>query len=94
MHRTVYGLLDASRAYFLRQDPATFVKTNKGEFEVAFASHVDDILLVGDTKTLNETHQSMSQQLQYGEVQSIPARFLGMNLSRNVNGDIIIDQKH
>ena len=65
-HRTFYGLLDTSRAYFLRQDPATFVKTNKGEFEVAFASHVDDILLVGDTKTLNETHQSMSQQLQYG----------------------------
>ena len=66
LHRTFYGLLDTSRAYFLRQDPATFVKTNKVEFEVAFASHVDDILLVGDTKTLNETHQSMSQQLQYG----------------------------
>ena len=108
LRRAIYGLIDASRAYFLRHarelkvlgfsplqfDPATFVKTKNGEFKAAYASHVDDCLAVGDKKTLDETHNAMAQQLTYGEVQPIPARFLGMNISRNVNGDIIIDQKH
>ena len=108
LRRAIYGLIDASRAYFLRHarelkvlgfnplqfDPATFVKTSKGKFKAAYASHVDDCLAVGDKETLDNTHNAMAKQLTYGEVQPIPARFLGMNISRNVNGDIVIDQKH
>ena len=108
LHRAVYGLEDASRAYFLRHskelkklglqpqkfDPVTFVKFSKGKLEVAYASHVDDCLVVGDKDMVDKTHTNMSQQLQYGDVQTLPTRFLGMNLSKNVNGDIIIDQKH
>lgn len=108
LKRAVYGLVDASRAYFLRHakelkelglnplqfDPATFVKHNRGEFEAAYASHVDDCLAVGEKKTLDDTHNKMAQKLQYGEVQTIPAMFLGINISRNSNGDIVLDQKH
>ena len=68
MKRAVYGLVDASRAYFLRHakelkelgmyplqfDPATFAKQNKGEFEAAYTAHVDDRLTVGK-KRLSRT---------------------------------------
>ena len=36
----------------------------------------------------------MAKKLQYGEVQTIPAKFLGININKNPNGDIILDQKH
>ena len=49
----------------LKFDPATFVKFSKGKLEVAYASHVDDCLVVGDKEMVDKTHTSMSQQLQY-----------------------------
>ena len=108
LKRACYGLVDASRSYFLRHaselktlgfnplqfDPATFIKTKNGTLQAAYASHVDDCLVVGEKKTLDDTHEAMAQRLTYGDVQSLPLRFLGMNICKNANGDIVIDQNH
>ena len=80
--------------YLLQFDPATFAKHKKGEFEAAYAAHVDDCLTVGKKKTLEDMHDKMVQKLQYGEVQTIPAKFLGINISKNLNAKIVHDQKH
>ena len=80
--------------YPLQFDPATFAKHKKGEFEAAYAAHVDDCLTVGKKKTLEDMHNKMAQKLQYGKVQTIPAKFLGINISKNYDGDIVLDQKH
>ena len=57
-------------------------------------AHVDDCLAVGKKKTLEEIHSKMAQRLQNGETRTIPAKFLGINISQNSNGDIVLDQKH
>ena len=80
--------------YPLQFDPATFVKNKKGEFEAAYAAHVDDCLAAGEKKILDDTPVKMAQKLQYDEVRTIPAKFLGINISRNSNGDKVLDQKH
>ena len=50
-------------------------------------------MAVGEKKTLKDIHNKMAQKLQYGEIRTIPAKFLGINISRNSNGDIVLDQK-
>ena len=108
LKRACYGLVDASRAYFLRHarelkklgfqplrfDPATFVKTHQGKFQAAYAAHVDDCLTVGSAQVLEQTHDKMAQVLKYGEVQDLPTRYLGMNVRRGEDGSIILDQNH
>ena len=75
LKRAVYGLVDPSRAYFvthakelkelgmypLQFDPANFVKHKEGEFEAAYAAHVDECFAVGGKKTLKDTHDKMAQ---------------------------------
>ena len=80
--------------YSLQFDLATFLKHNEGEFKAASAAYVDDCLAVGGQKTLEDTHNKMAKKLQYGEVQTILAKFLGINISKNPNRDIILDQKY
>ena len=108
LKRACYGLIDASRAYFLRHaselkalgyqplqfDPATFVLRENGVIKAVYASHVDDCMAVGDTETLQRTQTMMEQKLSYGEVERLPSRFLGINISRSENGDIVLDQDH
>ena len=109
LKRSVYGLIDASRAFFLRyakglkeegfhaikHDNATFVKSNdKGETEMVTAIHVDDSISVSDDSNLDKHHNKMKQKFQYGSSDSLPTRYLGMNLPRNADGDIVIDQDH
>ena len=108
LKRACYGLIDASRAYFLRYagelkslgfqplefDPATFVLREQGVTKAVCATHVDDCMAVGDTDTLAKTQQQMETRLSYGDVQKLPARFLGINISKSENGDIVLDQDH
>ena len=110
LKRACYGLIDASRAYFLKHandlkalgfqplkfDPATFVRKMKDsdDLEVAYAAHVDDCITIGEPRVLDEVHREMEKRLKYGEVQKLPGRHLGINIRRDENGDFLLDQDH
>ena len=110
LKRACYGLVDASRAYFLRHanelkslhfqplkfDPATFVLKDEktGAMKAAYAAHVDDCLTVGSAQVLDDIHSKMKQKFTYGDVLSLPARYLGTNIRKDENNDLILDQDH
>ena len=109
LKRAVYGLVDASRAFFLRHakglnelgfravkyDNATFVKTNaNGDTEMITSVHVDDTVNVASEEVLKKHHNQMKEKFKYGSSDDLPCRYLGMNMARNENGDIILDQDH
>ena len=43
---------------------------------------------------LEQTHKEMQNEFEYGEVENIPFRFLGVNYKELRNGDIQLDQDH
>ena len=110
LKKTAYGLVDASRAFFLRQakelknigfhplsmDPAMFIHKPKGEqmMDGGAAVHVDDTMTAGNKQVLDRAQQQMEKNLKYGSVDTLPFRFLGSNYKRLHNGEIMIDQKH
>ena len=110
LNRAAYGLLDASRSFFLKQarefanvnfmplkfDPATFVnKPSRDAMLVAAAAvHVDDALNVGEKEVVEEAQKKMSEKLTYGSIEQLPFRFLGVNMRRGTEGELILDQQH
>ena len=110
LKKTAYGLVDASRAFFLRQakelknigfhplsmDPAMFIHKPKGEqmMDGGAAVHVDDTMTAGKKQVLDRAQQKLEENLKYGSVDTLPFRFLGSNYRRLHNGEIMIDQKH
>ena len=110
LRKTAYGLVDASRAFFLRQarelkntgfhplsmDPAMFIHKPKGEqmMDGGAAVHVDDTMAAGKKQVLDRAQQQLEKNLKYGNVDNLPFRFLGNNYRRLHNGEIMIDQKH
>ena len=110
LKRTAYGLVDASRAYFLKQakelvninfkpsrlDPALFIHKKEGEevFDIATAVHVDDALSVGEKDSIDNTQKVMATKFTYGAVDQLPFRFLGQNYKRDDYGNLTVDTEH
>ena len=108
LKRACYGLIDASRAYFLRHarqlnkfgfaplefDPATFVWKENDEIKAVYAAHVDDCLVTGEREAVKTAQEKMAEKFDYGEIQQLPIRFLGINISKDQEGDITLDQEH
>ena len=110
LKKTAYGLVDASRAFYLKQakelknigfhplsmDPAMFIHKSKGQemCDAGAAVHVDDAMTAGKADQLDKAQQQLEQSLKYGSVETLPFRFLGSNYKRLRNGDIVIDQQH
>ena len=110
LKKTAYGLVDASRAFFLKQakelkdvgfhpltmDPAMFIHKTRGQqmCDAGAAVHVDDALTAGKGEVLDKASEQLETRLKYGTVESLPFRFLGGNYKRLHNGDIIIDNQH
>ena len=109
LKRAAYGLVDASRSFYLnhanslkslgfkaiRYDNATFVKSNaQGDTEMVTAVHVDDSIEIAPDNVLKKHHNQMKKDFKYGSSDVLPTRYLGMNMSRNDLGDIILDQDH
>ena len=110
LKRTAYGLVDASRAFFLKQakeltnlnfrpsklDPALFIHKKEGEemFDIATAVHVDDSLNVGNKKDIDKAQSVLAEKFTYGTVETLPFRFLGQNYKRDEHGDLSIDTNH
>ena len=110
LKKTAYGLVDASRAFYLKQakelknigfhplsmDPAMFVHKASGQemCDAAAAVHVDDALNAGKKDVLDLAQSQMRNKLKYGSVEKLPFRFLGSNYRKEQDGSIIIDQQH
>ena len=110
LNKTAYGLVDASRAFYLKQakemkeigfnpttmDPALFIHKSPGQemCDAAAAVHVDDSLMAGKQEVINKARQDMSERLNYGSVEELPFRFLGSNYKRGPEGEIILDLQH
>merc|ERR1712197_272232 len=58
------------------------------------AVHVDDAMMAGKAKVLDNAQEQLEERLKYGSVDTLPFRFLGSNYRRLHNGEILIDQKH
>ena len=58
------------------------------------AVHVDDAIEIAPDNLLKKHHNQMKQKFKYGSSDKLPTRYLGMNMSRNELGDIIMDQDH
>ena len=86
--------LPLNKGWFFGMYSLQFDSTTFGEFKTAYAAHVDNCLTVGEKQKVEDTHDKMAQKLQYGEVQIISVKILGINISRNSNGDVFLDQKH
>ena len=110
LNKTAYGLVDASRAFFLKQakemknigfhpttmDPALFVHKTPGQemCDLVAAVHVYDSLIAGKKNVINKAQQDISERLNYGSVEELPFRFLGSNYRRGPEGEIILDLQH
>ena len=110
LKRTCYGLVDASRAFFIKQgkeltnmefrpsnlDPALFIHKRRGEeiFDVATAVHVDDSLSVGTKNSVHTAQAILSDKFTYGSIESLPFRFLGQNYKRDEQGNLTMDTAH
>ena len=76
LKRAVYGLIDASRGFFLnhsdkhkkfgfealRMDPATFVMKRKGEPKAISASHVDDTNTIASKEDVKKIGEFVGKQ--------------------------------
>ena len=106
--RSCYGLIDASRAFYLRymrelksldfiplkMDPAGIYHKTNGKLDAVYGLHVDDAVAAGERTVLDKTHNEMEKRFEYGERKSLPYRFLGLNYARLPDGDIQVDQDH
>ena len=104
--RPAYGLVDASRSFFLnhakslklenfnplRMDPATFINEDNGTLRGVYCSHVDDSLSVGQKTLMESTHKKMMERFQYGTSEQLPTKFLGVNISRDGHA-LVLDQE-
>ena len=110
LNKTAYGLVDASRAFYLKQakelknsgfhplkmDPALFVHKSKGQTmcDAATAVHVDDSLITGKKNIVKSAQQEIGEKLRFGSIEDLPFRFLGLNYSRGQDGELVVDCKH
>ena len=110
LKRTAYGLVDASRQYYLKQarelisqdfkpsklDPALFIHKKQGQemYDVATAVHVDDALSVGQEKAVNKAQTFLNNKFTYGTVERLPFRFLGHNYKQDQEGNLSMDTAH
>ena len=107
LKRAAYGLLDASRGFFLnhssklqqqgfealKMDPATFILKEDDELIAMNAAHVDDTITIAEKEKGEEIAEFMSKHFKYGESKNPPCRYLGMNVSEEAD-EILIDQNH
>ena len=110
LNKTAYGLVDASRAFYLKQakelknsnfhplkmDPALFVHKPKGQTmcDAATAVHVDDSLIAGKKNIVEAAQQEIGEKLRFGSIEDLPFRFLGLNYRRGQYGELVVDCQH
>ena len=58
---------------------------------VSVEKEKSDCLVTGELEAVKE---KMAENFDYGEIQQLPIRFLGINISQDQEGDITLDQEH
>lgn len=94
LKRTVYGLVDASRSWYLsvrdallalgcrqsKLDPALFMWYTDGEFSGMFAMHVDDFIWAGTASFQNKVIEALSQKFEIGKEAHDNFRYIGLDI--------------
>ena len=107
LKRAAYGLIDASRGFFLnhssklqklgfealQMDPATFILKENDNLKAISAAHVDDTITVAKKTKSEEIQNYMSKHFKYGESKNPPCRYLGNNISIDEE-EVTINQDH
>ena len=107
LHKTVYGLRDAARAWYLRvekvlmqlgmlkckYDPALFYWMKKGSCQGVICVHVDDFLSAGTELFEDEILKKLEENIQIGNSESGNFKYLGHQIQKCSNG-ITLDQIH
>ena len=105
LNRTVYGLKDASRAWYLRvkeeliqlgaqishYDEALFLWYENSELVGVMSTHVDDFFWSGDSKFEMKVIQNLKQKFKISKEESLSFKYLGLDLSQQ-NAEINISQ--
>ena len=107
LNRFVYGLAEASRAFFMtfgkgmkkigfkptEADPCVYVRdTANGKHIICV--HVDDLLSIAPTKKdRDQFKKDLMSLFKIKESKENSLSYLGMTISREKNGDITVKQK-
>ena len=95
LNKIAYGLIDASRAFYLKQveelksndflplrvDPAMFVHKTKGQTmcDAATAINENDIFVAGKADIIKSAQQKTKEDIRSGVREDLPTKFLGLN---------------
>ena len=106
LKKTVYGLCDAARAWYLRvrdellklgvqassHDSALFSWTRNGNLEGIICVYVDDFLFAGSEIFYNEIITKLQALFLVGAVEQGVFKYVGLKLVNSPNGDVTLDQ--
>ena len=107
LNKTVYGLCDAARAWYLRVknelkdlsvemcrlDNSLFAWKRKGKLEGLICIYVDDFLYAGTEGFYRNVIQRLKQKFLIGSTESIAFTYVGLSIKTYKDG-ITIDQTH
>ena len=106
LKKTVYGLCDAARAWYLRVkdellklnvimstlDSALFSWCNNGKVDGIICVYVDDFLWAGTGVFEREVINKLSNMFLIGTSATKSFKYIGLNIKSCVSGDITVDQ--
>ena len=68
--------------------PRTFVKRDEaGVTKAAVGVHVDDSIMIGEEKIINEVHQKIKNKFTYGSNDKIPCIYIGTHMKKDGKND-------
>ena len=105
LKKSCYGLYDASRKWFLAVqeklqamgmkslsgDDCFFYLIKNEKLVGICLIHVDDFLIAGDKKFLDDTEDALKERFTFGRIEAGKFKFTGLNIKESLEG-IFIDQ--
>ena len=106
LKKTVYGLCDAARHWYLRVrdqllefgasasslDPALFSWKREGRLEGVICVYVDDLFWAGTDEFSKQVIDKLGQTFLVGSFESKAFKYIGLNIVSNADGSITLDQ--
>ena len=106
LKKSVYGLKDAPRAWFLRlssffrgigltasqTDPALFLYNSNGQIEGCILTYVDDLKILGTSSFLDMVISSLNNEFKIGSHEKCSFRYCGIDISSIVDSSETITQ--
>ena len=106
LKKTVYGLCDAARQWYLRVkrvlmdlgasvsslDPALFSWKQGDEIEGVVCTYVDDFLWAGTSRFKEQVIDNLCQTFLIGSTESKAFKYVGLNIISNKDGSKTLDQ--